>query len=74
MNTQVVIARQGETLDALCWRVYGKAMQGSQVVEQALLLNAGLADRGEILPHGLSVIVPSAPQVSNTKEVIQLWD
>ncbi len=42
-----VIAQQGDTVDALCWRYFGRT-QG--VVEQVYSLNAGLADAGAILP------------------------
>ncbi|MHA7846208.1 tail protein X [Serratia sp. D1N4] len=65
-----VIAEQGDTVDALCWRYVGRP-QG--VVEQVYALNAGLAEVGVILPHGQPVDLPdiiAAPQ----RETVNLWD
>jgi phage tail protein X len=65
-----VIAEQGDTVDALCWRYVGRT-QG--VVEQVYALNAGLAEVGVILPHGQPVDLPditTAPQ----RETVNLWD
>ena len=47
-----VRAYQGDTVDALCWRHYGRT-QG--VTEQVLKANPGLAEYGPFLPHGLQV-------------------
>ena len=47
-----VRAYQGDTVDALCWRHYGRT-QG--VTEQVLQANPGLAEHGPFLPHGLQV-------------------
>ncbi|WP_034176293.1 tail protein X, partial [Burkholderia ambifaria] len=44
-----VRALQGETIDALCWRVLGRTRG---VVEAVLDLNRDLAQYGPILPHG----------------------
>lgn len=70
--TLTATAKQGESLDALCWRVLGTT---TKVVEQALELNRGLADLGEILPEGTVVILP-AVTTSQTPEnkIIQLWE
>ncbi|CAI0932940.1 Phage Tail Protein X [Serratia plymuthica] len=65
-----VYALQGDTVDAICWRYYGRT-QG--VVEQVYSLNAGLADAGVILPHGQPIELPDvtpAPQ----RETVNLWD
>jgi phage tail protein X len=65
-----VRALQYDTVDALCWRHYGRT-QG--VTEQVLQANPGLADHGPILPHGLEVELPdSAPAA--TSQTVQLWD
>ncbi|HBV9951853.1 phage tail protein, partial [Klebsiella pneumoniae] len=50
-----VRAYQGDTVDALCWRHYGRT-QG--VTEQVLQANPGLAEHGPFLPHGLQVELP----------------
>ncbi|PKR38459.1 phage tail protein [Serratia ureilytica] len=65
-----VYALQGDTVDAICWRYYGRT-QG--VVEQVYSLNGGLAAAGAILPHGHPVELPdvtAAPQ----RETVNLWD
>ena len=51
-----VRAHQYDTVDALCWRHYGRT-QG--VTEQVLKANPGLAEYGPFLPHGLQVELPS---------------
>lgn len=65
-----VRALQYDTVDALCWRHYGRT-QG--MTEQVLRANPGLAENGPILPHGLEVELPDiAPAV--TARTVQLWD
>lgn len=65
-----VYAHQGDTVDALCQRYYGKT-QG--VTEQVLLSNPGLAGRGPILPHGCPVDMPDIIQAASV-QTLQLWD
>lgn len=65
-----VFALQGETLDALCFRVLG---QTAGVVEQTLELNPGLAAHGAILPHGTPVELPDVTEPQQ-KPMIQLWN
>nr|DAL21741.1 MAG TPA_asm: tail protein [Bacteriophage sp.] len=65
-----IYAMQGDTLDAVCARFYGRT---AGVVEAVLKANPGLAELGVILPHGTPVEMPevnSAP----TKESVNLWD
>ena len=68
-----VRALQGETIDALCWRVLGRTRG---VVEAVLDLNRDLAQYGSILPHGLLVELPDeVPQAAQSgAERLQLWD
>lgn len=66
-----VIARQGDTVDALCWRHLGRT---TGMVETVLEMNAGLADYGPILPHGLVVKLPDKPAPTPTAPLLQLWD
>ncbi|KVE95752.1 phage tail protein [Burkholderia vietnamiensis] len=68
-----VRALQGETIDALCWRVLGRTRG---VVEAVLDLNRDLAQYGPILPHGLLVELPAeVPQAAQSgAERLQLWD
>lgn len=65
-----VFALQGETLDALCFRVLG---QTAGVVERTLELNPGIADHGAVLPHGTPVELPDVAEQPQ-KTMIQLWD
>lgn len=65
-----VIAQQGDTLDALCFRYYGRT---GGVVETVLTANPGLAELGEVLPHGTTVFLPDVDTAS-TSETVQLWD
>lgn len=65
-----LFARQGETLDALCFRTLG---QTAGVVEKALDLNPGLAEIGTILVHGTLVELPDIIEQPK-KLMLQLWD
>jgi phage tail protein X len=69
-----VIARanQGETLDALCWRVLGRT---DGITEAALAANPGLADLGPVLPLGISVNLPDTVQATQSQTaLVQLWN
>jgi len=65
-----VIAMQGDTLDAICQRVYGRT---AGVTEAALEANPGLADLGPVLPHGTVIDLPDSPPQAAVQRV-QLWD
>ena len=65
-----VRAYQYDTVDALCWRHYGRT-QG--VTEQVLKANPGLAEYGPFLPQGLGVEVQDRP-TTTTVQSGQLWD
>ncbi|EGT5668507.1 phage tail protein [Cronobacter dublinensis subsp. dublinensis] len=63
-------ALQGDTLDAICARHYGRT---EGVVETILTANPGLAEFGAVLPHGTAVELPDiAPPPA--AESINLWD
>lgn len=66
----IVNAQQNDTVDAICWRHYGKT---AGVVEQVLLANPGLADYGAVLPIGVRVELPELAAAKKQK-LIQLWD
>lgn len=65
-----VHASQGDTLDAICWRHYGRT---AGVVEQVLDANPGLASLGPILPHGTAVQLPDIT-TQQQRQTVQLWD
>ena len=65
-------ANQGDTLSAICWQHYGTTAGG--IVEQVLEANPGLAGLGPLLPMGTLITLPAVTPVTNTEELIQLWD
>lgn len=68
---RIVRAHQGETLDALLYRVYGKT---AAITEQTLQLNPHLAEQGPVLKEGTPVTLPPPPETRETKKPkIQLW-
>ena len=70
MTAAALRTLQGETVDALCWRHYGRT-QGA--VEAVLQANPGLASQGLVLPQGHLVIMPRLPSPP-AKNLTQLWD
>ena len=65
-----VYALQGDTVDDICFRHYGRT---AQVTERVYAANNGLADAGPVLPHGWPVDLPDLPDVP-TGETVNLWD
>lgn len=66
-----VIAEQGDTIDAICWRHFRRTRG---LVEAVLELNPGIADHGPILPHGLAVELPEPPNDQPNAPQVNLWD
>jgi phage tail protein X len=66
-----VRAQQGDTVDALCWRHYGRTAGVTEVVLEA---NPGLADHGPTLPQGLPVEMPEAQTTAPKRQMVNLWD
>lgn len=69
--TTPVRTHQNDTVDALCWRYYGRT---SGVTEAVLQANPGLADHGPILPQGLVVNMPEALTSAPQRHMVNLWD
>ena len=68
----IVQAIEGDTVDLVCWRELGRT---GRVVEDVLLANPGLADRGPVLPNGTVVVLPeSVVERTETVVTVQLWD
>ncbi|AJG19131.1 tail protein X [Cupriavidus basilensis] len=63
-------AMQGDTVDAICQRVYGRT---AGVTEAVLEANPGLADLGPVLPNGTELELPDNPPQPAIQRV-QLWD
>ncbi len=69
--TTTLRTHQGDTVDALCWRHYGRT---AGVTEAVLDANPGLADRGPVLPQGLTVHMPTVQTTVAQRQTINLWD
>ncbi len=69
MATSSLIAQQNDTVDALCWRYYGRT---AGAVEAVLTANPGLAAMGPVLPMGTRVAMPDAPAATRAPS-IDLW-
>lgn len=67
---QQIRTHQAETVDALCWRHYGRTLG---TVEAVLQSNPGLARHGLVLPQGLLVLMPDL-QAPPKKTTVTLWD
>ncbi|EID6873312.1 tail protein X [Salmonella enterica] len=66
----IVIALQGDTVDAICWRYFGTTRG---VTEEVYRINPGLAETGPVLNQGQPVILPDVAPPQE-KKLIQLWD
>lgn len=63
-------SRDGDTVDLICWRAYGRR---PGAIEAVLDANPGLADHAMLLPVGTRVVLPAAP--AQALPVLQkLWD
>lgn len=69
--TTSVRAQQNDTVDALCWRHYGRT---AGVTEAVLEANPGMAEHGPFLPHGTPVNLPVAQPAAPQRHVVNLWD
>ncbi len=69
-NLMKTFALQGDTLDAICVRYYGRT---EGVVEAVLAANPGLAELGAVLPHGTAVELPDV-QTAPVAETVNLWE
>lgn len=68
--SRTIKAIQYDTVDAICWREYGRS---SGVVEQVLEANPQLAN-SVFIEIGTEVILPELESPQQTKQTIQLWD
>ena len=68
---KTINALQYDTVDAICWREYGRS---SGIVEKVLEVNPRLAELGVFLPMGIEVILPDIEAPQQIKQTIQLWD
>lgn len=64
-------AQQNDTVDAICWRHYGRT---AGVLEAVLDANPGLADHGPVLPIGLLITLPELQAAAPDRQMVNLWD
>jgi phage tail protein X len=50
------LTREGDMLDRICWKFYGRQ---SGAVEAVMEANPHLADRGPLLPAGIVIELPA---------------
>lgn len=62
--------KDGDMLDRLCWKHYGRSRG---VVEAVLEANPGLAGIGPVLPAGIEIALPDLPAPTKAA-AIRLWD
>lgn len=69
---QTYNTRDGDVLDAIAWRQYGRVDQS--VLDAILSANPGLSEHGAVLPAGVAVVLPDIPRPSQVRKVVTLWD
>jgi phage tail protein X len=62
--------KDGDMLDAICYKFYGRQAKAVEIVYEA---NRGLADVGPVFQAGLIIELPEIPAV-DTVAAIRLWD
>lgn len=65
----IIRSSDGDTLDLLCWGVYGNL---NRTVERVLDANPGLADIEQPYPAGLLITFPDLAEAVD-RQVIRLW-
>ena len=59
----------GDVLDQICWRHYGR----EDTVPAVLAANPGLADAEPVLPAGVAIVLPELPPPPEPAAAVQLW-
>ena len=63
------VTKDGDVLDAICWKYYGST---TGAVEKVLEANRHLAELGSIFAAGVKIILPDLTQEEET-ESVKLW-
>ncbi|RJE78119.1 phage tail protein [Pseudoalteromonas citrea] len=71
MNGVTYITRDGDCLDHICWRHYGRS---SGMVELVLEANHGLAEKGGIYAENIAIFLPEVITKPIADNVINIWD
>ncbi len=64
------LTTDGDVLDEICWRRYGR----EDAVPDVLAANRGLADVGAVLPAGVLLVLPDLPNAGARLAVDRLWE
>ena len=67
---QIYRTKDGDTLDWICDRNYGRT---SGAVEAVLEANGGLAALGPVYSAGVEIILPGLPETQQ-QDTIRLWN
>ncbi len=62
------LTRDGDMLDWICWRHYGR----SDTLEVVLAANPGLAECGPVLPAGIELTLPDIPPPA-PQRILRIW-
>ena len=64
------LTAEGDVLDEICWRRYGR----EDAVPAVLAANRGLAGAGPVLPAGVLLVLPELPDASRALPAERLWE
>ncbi|WP_071058140.1 tail protein X [Pelistega sp. MC2] len=67
----IVIAKENDTIDDLCWRHLGRT---ADVVEKVLEMNRNISRQGLFLKAGTSVRLPTKEKKNAQIQTVRLWD
>lgn len=67
---QTCRTRDGDMLDEICYRYYGRT---AKTVEAVLEANPGLAELGPVFDVGVLIDLPELPSAPAEK-IVRLWD
>jgi len=68
---QIYTTKQGETVDLVCSKFYGRTRDATEAVLNA---NPGVAALGPILPLGTKILMPDIEARPAATKLISLWD
>lgn len=66
-----VRSQQGDTVDLVAFRHYGRT---AEVTEAVLAANPGLADLGIVLPTNTAIVMPIVEERARDVTGIRLWE
>ncbi|WP_419779812.1 tail protein X [Maridesulfovibrio sp.] len=65
----IYTTKDGDILDRICWKYYGRESAVTEVLEA----NPGLADFGSVLSAGVEIILPEIA-MPEPDQGINIWD